>query len=326
MSSRHGRQRLRAVADLTVVLIVDRRRERGSRSLRAILEQSAVKRLEVLLFDLAVGICSPLDESRHPAVTVIPAHRPSSLGALRLQAFQEAHSPWVAFVEEHAQPLPGWADAILARIDEGKWAGIGGEMRNLRRRSRMGEAFYVMNFGHCSAPADGGPTALLAGNNSAYSRDVVLGLGGDLPNLLEMEPLLNWRLAEQGHALVIEPAARMLHANEPGLLAFVEANFVFSRLFGALRGDAQGWSDTTRVVWALSAPVLPIIRLVRLLRFAAMKRPSTLASILWSLPALLLAQYASALGQSLGLLFGEGRSPQEFLALDLNSAREERPA
>jgi hypothetical protein len=187
----------------------------------------------------------------------------------------------------------------------------------------MGEAFYVMNFGHFSAPAEGGPTALLVGNNSAYARDVVLALGDDLPDLLEIEPLLNWRLAERGHALVTEPAARMLHANEPDLLAFIEANFVFSRLFGALRGDAQGWSGATRVLRVLSAPVLPIIRLVRLLRFAAMKRPSALAAVLWSLPALLLVQYASALGQSIGLLFGEGRSPQEFLTLDLDSPREE---
>jgi hypothetical protein len=73
----------------------------------------------------------------------------------------------------------------------------------------------------------------------------------------------------------------------------------------------------------LSAPVLPVIRMTRVLRFTAARRPHALGAVLWSLPALLLSQYASALGQSIGLLAGEGRSRHEFLVLDLDAPRDE---
>ncbi|MFN8380122.1 MAG: hypothetical protein U0452_15785 [Anaerolineae bacterium] len=309
--------------ELSVVLIVNRRRERGARALGAILAQSAIARLEVLLFDFGHKVFPPLPGSEHPAVTTIVVQKPSSLGAVRLLAFQQSSSPWVAFTEEHVQVLPGWAEALLDRIEVGEWAGIGSEVRNLRSESRMGDAFYVLNFGRFSAPADEGPCAVLTGNNAAYRRDAVLALGVDLPDLLEMEPLLNWRLTKHGHILGIEPRARIVHANEPDLLAFVEANFVFSRLFGALRGNAQGWSRATRIVWAASAPVLPLIRLARLLRFVAARRPAALGAVLLSSPALLASQYSSVVGQSIGLLIGEGHSRHEFLTLDLDAPREE---
>jgi hypothetical protein len=106
-------------------------------------------------------------------------------------------------------------------------------------------------------------------------------------------------------------------------MAFVEANYVFSRLFGALRGGAQGWSPGERAVRVLVAPILPVVRAARLVRFAITRDPAALTLVLLGLPVVLLIQGASVLGQTVGILFGEGRARQELLSLTLNAPRDE---
>lgn len=309
--------------EMTVVLMVDQRRQRAARALGSVLAQTAMDRLEILVYDFAHGTQPPVAGSDHPAVTVIPASYPNSIGAVRLAGFRRATAPLVAFLEEHTRAEPGWAAALLARFASGPWAGVGAEVLNLNPGRVVGDALFLMNYTGFVAPAQGGPSPLLQGNNSAYRRDVVLGLGDDLLDLLEIESLLDWRLAERDMVLYVEPDAKFAHANEHIVLAFWEGNYIFSRLFGALRAQAQGWSFADRWLRVLAAPLLPLLRVARLLRFAAARRPTDLALILRGLPYIITAQYASVVGQSIGLVFGEGRSRQQFLFYEMNMVRDE---
>ncbi|HYO88766.1 MAG TPA: glycosyltransferase [Candidatus Limnocylindrales bacterium] len=309
--------------EMTVVLMVDRQRERGARALKSILAQTALDRLCVLLYDFAADVLPPIAGSEHPAVTVVPLHYPSSIGSVRLDAFQRATTPIVAFLEEHTRAYPDWAAALLRRFDGGPWAGVGNEVHMLNPGGVVGDSLFVMNYMGFAAPADGGPAQLLQGNNSAYRREVVLGLGDDLRDLLEIESLLDWRLSERDYRLYVEPEARFEHANEHIVLAFWEGNYTFSRLFGALRADAQSWTLTQRWARILATPVIPFIRVARLLRYVVKHKPQHLPLILRGLPYIVSAHTASVLGQTMGLLAGEGNSRQNFLFYEMNMFRDQ---
>ncbi len=309
--------------EMTVVLMVDQRRQRAARSLGSVLAQTAIDRLEILLYDFAHGSKPPVAGSDHPAVTVIPASYPNSIGAVRLAGFRRASAPLVAFLEEHTRAEPEWAAALLARFTSGPWAGVGAEVLNLNPGGLVGDALFLMNYTGFIAPAEGGPSPLLQGNNSAYRRDSVLALGEDLIDLLEIESLLDWRLGSQGATLYVEPAAKFAHANEHIVLAFWEGNYLFSRLFGALRAQAQHWTPADRWLRVAAAPLLPLLRVARLLRFVRAKRPQDLPLVVRGMPYIISAQYASVIGQSIGLVFGEGRSREQFLFYEMNMVRDE---
>lgn len=311
-----------AAHELSVVLMADRRRRRAERVLRSVLDQSVIDRLEVLLFDFGHQACPPVPGSDHPAVTVIPMTYPSSIGAVRLEGLRRADAPVVAFLEEHTMALPGWAEALLEAFASDDWAGVGAEVHALNP-GRLGDALFQMNYPDFTAPARRGSRSILQGNNSAYRRDAVLNLGGDLLDLLEIESLLNVRLTERGYRLALEPDARFAHANEHILLTFLEGDYIFSRLFGALRSEAQGWSFAERWKRVLGAPLIPFVRVARLLRRTVAGRPELLPLLIPALPAMFAAEVASVSGQTMGLLFGEGQSRQKFLFYELNAPRDE---
>jgi hypothetical protein len=182
-----------------------------------------------------------------------------------------------------------------------------------------------MNYQGFAAPADPGTRTILQGNNSAYRRDLVLALGDDLRDLLEIESLLNARMVARGYRMGVEPAARFAHANEHVLLTFVEGDYIFSRLFGALRARAQGWTPEQRWSRVLGAPVIPLIRVARLMKRTALQQPQLLGLLVPALPAILAAEIASVCGQTIGLIFGEGDSRQKFLFYEMNAPRDEFP-
>lgn len=315
--------------EMTVVLMVDQRRTRAERALRSVLEQSVSDRLQVLLFDFGHKAHPSVPGSEHPAVVVVPSAYPSSIGAMRLQGFERADAPLVAFLEEHTLAWPGWAQAILHRFAEPEWAGVGAEVHPINP-GLPGDALFSMNYVGFSAPAASGPRAILQGNNSAYRRDVVLNLtDGDLDALralLEIKSLLNWRMQMRGYRLYVDPQARFAHANEHVLLTFWEGNYIFSRLFGALRSESQGWSAGQRWARILAAPGLPALRVARLLAILAREQPGQLADVLREWPAVVSSQAASVIGQTVGLLFGPGNSAQKFLFYELNAPRDEFPS
>ena len=95
-----------AIPDMTVALMVDRRRHRAARVLQSVLSQSAMDRLEILLFDFGNLACPPVAGSNHPAVTVVPLQYPSSIGEVRLEALRKARPPLSRFSKSIPSRFP----------------------------------------------------------------------------------------------------------------------------------------------------------------------------------------------------------------------------
>ena len=56
------------VPALSVILVIGGQREREARALQSLLEQSAIDRMEILLYDLGPVDCPPIPGSDHPRV------------------------------------------------------------------------------------------------------------------------------------------------------------------------------------------------------------------------------------------------------------------
>ena len=128
---------------MTVILMVDRRRERGARALRSLLEQSCIGQLEVLLIDLAGRQAKPLAGSDHPAVRRVFLPHGTGYGDAKARGVALARAPIVTFFEEHCVAAAGWAEAIL-KAQDGPFAGVGGEAHDATAGLGMTEFVALM--------------------------------------------------------------------------------------------------------------------------------------------------------------------------------------
>ncbi len=143
----------------------------------------------------------------------------------------------------------------------------------------------------------------LPANQSCYKRRCLLAYGDRLAGMLQAESVLHWDLARGGQRLVLEPSARVFHLNYSDLAVVLREYFLASRVFAANR--AAGWRPLRRACYALGTPLLPAIRLPRILRDArrAGLRPAVVGR---ALPPAALILCAGAAGELLGYGLGGG--------------------
>ena len=310
------------VPALSVVIIVGARRERFERCLASVLSQPIVAQIEVLVIDCAMEN-APLPAGHdHPSVRLLRHGPRGSYGELRALGVQLVRGPLVAFIEEHVYVSVGWAAALL-RAFEGPWAGVGGEVLNANPGIGISDIVWIMNY-DTLPPARRGLTQVLPGHNSAYRRDLLIGLGTNLAGLMESEASLNWHLIARGYQLLIEPEVRFAHLNETDLLTICQGYYLWNRIFGATRVRlfAIGWPE--RLLRCLSVPIVPWWRVTRILARIARCRPDLLPTCLRAIPIMLIAQYSGVIGMAVGMVMGKGATAERFRNYELTIERRQR--
>jgi len=311
--------------DISVVLIIDRLRDRAGAAVHSVLAQDSDKRIEVILVDCAAGRMDPLPASADPRVKVVAGSVGLTFGRLRAEAVRVAGAPLVAFLEEHCMARPGWLEALVRAHRHG-WKAIGPEIRNGNPQSWVSRALAQAFWRSWLHPAVSGEIDLLPGHNSAYDRELLLTLGSELDDLMQVDLVLQRRLQQMGHRLYLEAEASVEHLNETTLGAAFGSYFHWNRLFGAARAAQPDWPASRRVVWALASPLVPWIRLARWIREVATGHRRRFLMSLGLVPMLLLLHSVAALGHALGLLCGAGGSHRAFLEQELNLAQRAGPS
>ncbi len=305
---------------LTVIAIVGRQRGRVEACLRSLLAQNTAPAMEILLVDCAPDDAPRIELSDRPRVRVLRGKASREFGELRAGAVRQARAPIVAFIEEHCIAHPGWGEAILAAHAEG-WSGVGGVVHNGNPGRGMSDVILAMSFAPWMAPVERGQSLLLPGNNTSYRREVLLRFGDELPRLLLSEPLLQWRLAAQGDRLLLEPRMRFSHTNETRLTTICRGFYLWNRCFGAARAEVLHWSWMQRAARVLSAPLVPWVRVARLIAFGVRHRRDLLGRFVWQLPAAFIAECFAVAGQVVGMLFGAGSAPVRFVDYEVGAYR-----
>ena len=124
-----------------------------------------------------------------------------------------------------------------------------------------------------------GPVKRIAGQNSAFKRDVLLRYENQLELMLSADLVLQWKMAQEGNQLFYEPAASMAHRNENTMRSLCVGVFYWNWCFKHPGPSSSGFP---RRHLNRAAPLIPV-RLARMFVSAA-ARPSQLAQLVRDIP------------------------------------------
>jgi hypothetical protein len=263
------------------------------------------------------------DLSGFPAVRTLTGRTFRSIGEARAAAIGAATAPAVVLAETHSFPEPRWAEALLRRLDEGG-DGVGPIVRNQNPGTAASWAALLVGFGDWLDDRRAGAASSLPWHSSAYRRDLLLSRGEALPDLLEVEWLLQQAMREEGRRFWIEPEARTRHVNVSRLRALPQVEFVSGRLFAGLVARARGLSPARRAALAVSRPIAFVPRLLRILRRLpshpdARRRMAAVVSITAAGVA------AHLIGEAVGYLAGAGPAERRRVDVECRRMRFVRP-
>lgn len=301
---------------LTVATVAGSQRRRCRRQLEALAAQSVASEIEVVVVDTRPelgGIRPPEGLS-----TRILGGDSLSFGEARALGARSADGEIVAYLEEHCYPQQGWAEALIHAY-RGPWASVGYAVGNANPSLRT-QITYLAHYGEWERPAPGAATSL-PGNNVSYRREVLLELDSDLPALLMADYNLHARLRRDGVPLAIEPAARVLHENET-LIDGCRSSLAYSRVLAVERARMEGWGRGRRLRHAATILAMgPLLRLARLVRATAW-RPLRLLQVGIFSPAIVVQYLSSAVGESIGCLFGVGGGSARLMYWEVDAPRD----
>ena len=307
---------------LSVVIVVGDEGTRGGleRTMQSLRAQASFDSMEVIIVDCSQPGTPPLEGSDHPNVrTVCMPRDATTMAQARAEGVRDAQAPIVAFLDEHSFAMAGWAEALI-EAHKGPWAGVGGEIYNLSSAVGVADPIYLMGHGRWAPPAKRGEVELLPSHDTCYKREILLQYGDNLAQLLMAEPVLMWKLREDGHKLFLEPDVKSLHGYTVNPLTLV-AFYAWNRCFGHSRAEVFNWTPLKRLGFSLMTPFIPWIRAYRLLKLLIRIHPERLWVFLTGLPFILLAQYGAAVGEAVGMLFGKGISEILFTQTHLRGLR-----
>ncbi len=295
--------------------------ERTEAILRALAAQDRAAKCEVVAVALG-GVCRP-PAPPGPPVRWVSVDGGTTWGAARAAGVRASRAPVVAFIEDHCLPEPGWAAAVVRAFDGGS-AAVGYAFTNGSPDTFRYRTILFTEYGPWMHPTAGGEVPELSGNNVAYRRDVLLGFGNRLGELLEIDFNLHRLLRARGESLWLAPDAVVAHQSHERLWDLFRGHFVFARLLAVQRADGEGWSGARRLAHALAAPLaVPPLRLVRAWR-AVGRQPGGRRRLLSSLPMVAPLYLWASLGESTGCVLGAGRAGISFATMELEWPRAAR--
>jgi len=305
--------------DMSVIVLTPDNYATIRRLMAHLCAQTACERLEIVLVAPHIGRlhADEAELARFAAVQLAEAAVLRSTAEARAAGVRAATAPIVVFTEDHSLPEPTWA-ASLIRAHGEAWAAVGPAVSNANPRSAVSWANLLIEYIEWLHPASRGPTRHLPGHNSAYKRDVLLHYGAALGEWLEVESLLHWDLTANGRQLLLEPEARTHHLNYSRLSASIPLRFWSGKLFATRR--RRDWSLARRLLYIAGAPIIPVVRLARILRH--LQRPGRRVprpACVLPVTAFLLA--CNTAGELAGYALGAGTASQRLVDLDFRRER-----
>jgi len=306
---------------LSVVLATPDRYQTIRGTVRHLRAQSICAQIELVIVAPSAASLDLVEQElagfcRH---RVVEAGAIRSVGSANALGVRHASAPVVALAEDHVFPAPDWAEALL-KAHVKVVAAVGPVIRNANPQKRISWADLLISYGPWLDPAPAGPVDFLPGHNSSYKRSLLLEYGERLETMMEAETVLHWDLRGRGYELYLEPAAKIAHSNFARLGSYLPAQFLSGRMFAATRVQGGGWPVAKRLLYAFASPLIPLVRLARILR--NMSRPGRpLHQALRVLPELLLGLSADALGQMLGYALGAGNAREKLVQLEFHRYR-----
>jgi len=241
----------------------------------------------------------------------------SSMATSRVAGVRAATCPYIAFTEQHCFPEDTWAAAIVDAFETRGAAAVGPVMGNANPQLARSWVNLTVEYGHWMAPHSGGWMDHLPGHNVAYRRDLLMALG-DLTTAMETEYSLHLQWRQQGRRLWLEPEAHVYHTNITTQWDHLRAACAFQRPWA--RSRAQDWGWPRRVVYALSWPLIVLVRLPRVVSNFR-RAPKAAGGLVRMMPSILMNLTAASFGEFLGYAGSVGNANAVLLEIELYRER-----
>jgi glycosyltransferase involved in cell wall biosynthesis len=216
---------------------------------------------------------------------------------------EQAAGEIIAFTTAHCIPDSEWLSQTL-RHHELEYAAVGGAIENTRPASLIQWAVYFCRYAAYMLPFLPHAVEQVPGDNASYKRSVPEKYA-DLIKTGFWETVINHRLRNDGHSLLLTPAIRVYHGRSFGVRAFCRQRLVHGRMFGSERTAAA--SPLRRLLYIGFAPLIPLVFLGKIGRQVLHKGRHG-REFLLSLPLVILFVLCWSLGEFLGYLLGAPRT------------------
>ena len=306
---------------ISVLLVVGPLRRRAQRSLNALLAQTALDQMEIVVVDMAPSDKSTLEYAGAAPVKYVRRPDLKLWSEGRYEGLKQAEAPIIASIEDHAYAAPKWAEAVL-EAHQGPWAAVGYAFVNANPQTYLSRACLVNDYGPWMHPTGGGSTDFVPGHNISYRRDVLESFGENLKELFALDFSVQAAIRERGLPMYVEPGAIVAHENFTRVRDMIGVHVAYSRLLAGRRVKVGHWSLVRRLVYAALVPLgSPAVAAVRYVRSIAPRRQMW-SPALKAIPLFIVTRMFSSLAESISYLFGSGSAELEVMSYwEMNAVR-----
>lgn len=275
-------------------------------------------------FDGAVPLPPLVGSAAQVVPHVVQCDASTNVPRLRAAGLVAAGGDIVAFLEDHAEPLAGWRDAIMAAFRRGDAVdgtapragravhAVGGPVAIGAPGRAIDDAVWFYDYARFGPPLPSGVVHSLSGANVAYDREALLEALGDDPGSDRdglHEASLERALHARGRTLWLAGDAPVRVQRHESASRAIRLAHALARGFGARRAAVA--RPVARVIQAVSWPLVPPLLFLRTAR-AAWRMPGLRGRFLRASGWLLLLQLAWGVGEGLGSVFGVGDSDSRW--------------
>ncbi len=309
-------QDLTTKPELSAILLMVNGFQAIRRTVHHLCAQTARRQLELVMVTtrpnarlIDTAALRPLGACQVLEVDEIPTAASGWAAGIRV-----AQAPSVVLCEDHSFPEPGWAEALI-NAHRGDWSAVTPAMNNGNPDTKVSWANFLLCFGEWFSPTESGPVFSCPGHNTSYKRDILLQYNDKLEDWLNPERVLHFDLLKKGHRMMLAADAVTNHVNISRAGTYLGHSFHGGRIFGGSR--AANWSRARAALYACAFPLVPFIRLRRLMQQLDTPEKRRKARFWGSLSWICAGLLCHAFGEATGYLTGAGHSMKHYLNYEL---------
>jgi len=240
----------------------------------------------------------------------------------QLEAIKRSDTNIVVLLEDHSILRNNLADELINTFNSGDYAAVGISNDPLDK-GYTSIAGYVLSYGKFHSSFDSFETKdYLAPNNLAYNKKDIIGLLNK--PLIASQILLQKKLLAAGKKFFFTSNTGIIHFQYVKYSRFVKTLFYSGWMYAVQNGKTNNFSFFSKVFYAFAVFGKPYIRLYQLREI--LKYHSKYFKLNYSFLSITLfsALAVSSLGETIGYLFGEGKTVFHFSVLETKHDRNEK--
>jgi len=221
------------------------------------------------------------------------------------RGIRAARAPVVVLSEDHSFPAGNWARTLIDAHAEDDYFAVSPAVDNGNPQTCTSWANFLLSFVEWYAPDRPATVVAGAGHNTSYKRDVLLAeCGENLEAALNPERVLHLDMTARGKKILLDSRTSVAHVNISLPTAYFGMSYAGGRVFGGAR--AANWNVARTLFYAMLFPLVPFIRLRRLLGYLNTPEKRRKAKFMRSLPLIMIGLFCHAFGEAVGYMAGVG--------------------